>query len=159
MPPPPRPRRRPFLVGLTGSIGMGKSAVSAMLRAEGVPVWDADEAVHELYSPGGAAVAAVAGLFPGDGSGPATVVDPSTGGIDRAALGRRVLGDPAALARLEAAVHPLVASHRNRFVERAAGRGEPLVVLDVPLLFETGLQVKTSAAESSLRFTPAAALF
>jgi dephospho-CoA kinase len=114
-------------LGLTGSIGMGKSATAKMFEAEGVPVYDADAAVHEIYGPGGAAVAPVAAAFAG-------VAD--DGFIDRALLGRHVLNDPAALRRLEAIVHPLMGGHRQSFFERFAD--QPIVVLDIPLLFETG---------------------
>jgi dephospho-CoA kinase len=115
------------ILGLTGSIGMGKSTVAAMFAAEGVPVFDADAAVHRLQGPGGACVAAIGAAFPGT-TGPE--------GVDRAALGRAVLGDPAALRRLEGIVHPAVAAMRTAFL--AAHADAPLVVLDVPLLFETG---------------------
>lgn len=115
------------LVGLTGSIGMGKSTVAAMLRRLGVPVFDADAAVHRLQGPGGALVPAIEAQFPG-----------TTGaqGVDRARLGARVLGDTAALRALEAIVHPAVGEMRARFLRRH--RSRPLVVLDIPLLFETG---------------------
>jgi dephospho-CoA kinase len=115
------------IVGLTGSIGMGKSTVAAMFAGEGVPVFDADAAVHRLQGPGGACVERIAAAFPGT-TGP--------DGVDRAALGRAVLGDPVALARLEAIVHPAVAAARAAFLADHAAA--PLVVLDVPLLFETG---------------------
>ncbi|MCP8938650.1 dephospho-CoA kinase [Alsobacter sp. SYSU M60028] len=116
-----------FVLGLTGSIGMGKSATAAMFRAEGAPVHDADAAVHALYR--GAAVAPVAAAFPGV---------TANGAIDRAALSRRVLGDDAAMRRLEAIVHPLVREAERDFLRGAVAAGRPLVVLDVPLLFETG---------------------
>jgi dephospho-CoA kinase len=116
-----------IVVGLTGSIGMGKSATARMFEAEGVPVYDADAAVHELYAVGGAAVPPVAEAFPGVAA---------EGHIDRARLGERVLNDPDALRRLESIVHPLVGAHRAAFFERVAD--QPVVVLDVPLLFETG---------------------
>ena len=114
-------------LGLTGSIGMGKSAVAAMFRAAGVPVFDADAAVHRLQGPDGALVAAIAAAFPG-----------TTGaaGVDRARLGHAVLGDAAALARLEAIVHPAVAAARQNFLAAQADAG--LVVLDIPLLYEKG---------------------
>ena len=140
--------RFPFLVGLTGSIGMGKSTVSSWIREEGFPVWDADAAVHALYAPGGAAVPIVAALFAGD----AGVVDVATGGVDRAALGRKVLGDSGALARLEDAVHPLVAAHREAFLEEAAERGDRMVVLDVPLLFEAGMEVRIQRCRAPAEF-------
>lgn len=118
-----------IVVGLTGSIGMGKSATAAMFAEAGVPVYDADAEVHRLYSAGGAAVSAVEAAFPG------VVVD---GAVNRGRLGARVLGDPAALARLNAIVHPLVGEARKAFFERARAAGADVVVLDIPLLFETG---------------------
>lgn len=114
-------------VGLTGSIGMGKSTTVKMFEAEGVPVYDADAAVHALYGVGGGAVAAVEAAFPG--------VAPH-GYIDRALLSQRVIKDPELLRRLEAIVHPLMGAHRRDFFERFADA--PIVVLDIPLLFETG---------------------
>jgi dephospho-CoA kinase len=116
-----------FVLGLTGSIGMGKSTAAAMFRAEGIPVHDADAAVHALYR--GAAAPAIEAAFPG------TTHD---GVVDRALLGALVLDDPAALARLEAIMHPLVAASRDAFLTEAEKNGARLVVLDVPLLFETG---------------------
>ncbi len=118
-----------IIVGLTGSIGMGKSTTSAMFQAEGVPVYDADAAVHALYAKGGAGVAPVEAAFPG------VVVD---GAIDRAKLSAQVVGKPEALKRLEAVVHPLVGESRKVFFEAAAAVNAPLVILDIPLLFETG---------------------
>jgi len=118
-----------LILGLTGSIGMGKSTAARMLRRLGCPVHDADAAVHALYARGGAAVPRIAELFPD------TVVD---GAVDRAALSARVVGDPAAIARLEAIVHPLVRLAGDRFIRRCARRGVPVVVMDIPLLFETG---------------------
>lgn len=120
-----------LILGLTGSIGMGKSTTAAMFQAEGVPVYDSDAAVHALYAAGGAAVAPVEAAFPG------VVVD---GAIDRARLSAKVVGDPEALAKLEAIVHPLVGAHRIGFFEKAQAEGQEIVVLDVPLLFETGGQ-------------------
>ena len=120
---------RPRILGLTGSIGMGKTTTAAMFADAGVPVWDADAAVHRLYGPGGAAAQAVAGLCP-EAVGPA--------GVDRASLKHWLARTPDGLARLEGAVHPLVAADRAAFIDRAAGQGAPLVVLDIPLLFETG---------------------
>ena len=119
-----------ILLGLTGSIAMGKSRAAERFRAFGVPVFDSDAQVHALFAPGGAAVAPVAAAFPGC-QGPA-------GGIDRKLLGRAVLDAPAQLRRLEAIVHPLVGAGRDRFLRRACRSGAKLVVLDVPLLFETG---------------------
>lgn len=118
-----------IVVGLTGSIGMGKSTAAAMFRRLGIPVYDADGAVHRLLSPGGEAVAAIEGAFPG-------VVE--AGGVDRGRLGARVFGDAEALARLEAIVHPLVFRRRAAFLGRERRRRAPIVVLDIPLLFETG---------------------
>ncbi len=118
-----------ILLGLTGSIGMGKSTTAAMFADEGVPVYDADAAVHELYGLGGAAVEPVEAIFPG------VTVD---GAIHRGLLGDRVLNDPEALKRLEAIVHPLVGAHRQDFFACAISEGAAVVVMDVPLLFETG---------------------
>jgi dephospho-CoA kinase len=118
-----------IVVGLTGSIGMGKSTTAAMFREAGVPVYDADAAVHDLYAKGGAAVAPVGEAFPG-------VV--SDGAVDREALRQRVLGDPEALKRLNAIVHPLVGRDRVGFFQQAQAQGADMVVLDIPLLFETG---------------------
>ncbi len=116
-----------FVLGLTGSIGMGKSATAAMFRAEGIAVHDADATVHALYS--GEAVPAIEAAFPG------TTRD---GAVDRARLSGIVLDNPEALARLVAIIHPMVAASRDAFLAAAAKKGEGLVVLDVPLLFETG---------------------
>jgi len=116
-----------FVLGLTGSIGMGKSTAAAMFRAEGIAVHDADAVVHELYR--GEAAPAIEAAFPG------TTRD---GVVDRALLGARVLDDPEALARLEAIMHPLVAASRDAFLTEAEKTGARLAVLDVPLLFETG---------------------
>ncbi len=118
---------KPLVLGLTGSIGMGKSTVAEMFAAQGVPVFDADREVRRLQGPGGALVAAIEARFPGT-TGPA--------GVDRAKLGAAVFGDPAALARLEAVVHPAVRAARAAFLGEHAGA--PLVVLDIPLLFEKG---------------------
>ncbi len=120
---------RPYVLGLTGSIGMGKSTTAGFFRELGVPVWDADAAVHRLYAKGGAAVGAVGALCPDAVRG---------GAVDRAALKAWIARDASALARLEAVVHPLVAADRAEFVARADA---PLIVLDIPLLFETGAQV------------------
>ena len=115
------------IVGLTGSIGMGKSTTAGMFRARGVPVHDADAAVHRLYR--GAAVAPVSAAFPG-------VAD--SGVIDRARLAEAVAGDARALAELEAIVHPLVRASEEAFLDQARAEGHRLAVLDIPLLFETG---------------------
>jgi len=115
-------------LALTGSLGMGKSTASAMLRRMGVPVWDADAEVHCLLGSGGAAVAAVAREFPGTLAGDR---------IDRKRLGARVFGDASALRRLEAILHPRVRSAERRFLRNCRRRRVPLVVLDIPLLFET----------------------
>ena len=120
-----------IVAGLTGSIGMGKSATTAMFAEEGVPVHDADAAVHALYDVGGAAVGPIEAAFPG-------VM--REGRIDRALLGARVVGDPAALARLEAIVHPLVGAAREAFLDHARKLNAPLAVVDIPLLFETGAE-------------------
>ena len=119
--------KRPLVLGLTGGIGMGKSTVAAMFRDLGVPVHDADATVHRLYAPGGGAVGAVGAAFPG------AVRD---GAVDRPALSALVVGRPEAMKRLEAIVHPLVRAEEERFL--ASHRDAPLVVLDIPLLFETG---------------------
>jgi dephospho-CoA kinase len=118
-----------IILGLTGSIGMGKSNAAAMLRHLGVPVFDADAVVHRLLARGGAAVHEVEGAFSG--------VRDEAGGIDRQRLGRLVFGDPQALRRLEAILHPMVRTAERRFVARARARQEKLIVLDIPLLFET----------------------
>ena len=115
-----------YVLGLTGSIGMGKSTTAQMFRDLGHPVWDADEAVHRLYAEQGAAVAPVSAMFPTALSG---------GMIDRAALRQVLASDDQALARLEAIVHPLVARDRADFIAMHADA--PLVVLDIPLLFES----------------------
>lgn len=116
-----------IVLGLTGSIGMGKSTAARLFAEAGVPVHDSDEAVHRLYA--GAAVPLVEAAFPG------TVKD---GSVDRAALSKRVVGDAAAIRRLEAIVHPLVRADADRFVARHRAAATPLAVLDIPLLFETG---------------------
>ena len=122
-------------LGLTGSIGMGKSTTAKLFEEEGAPVYDSDAAVHALYAAGGAAVAAVEQAFPG--------VTGLEGGIDRAKLSTRVVGDPEALKRLEAVVHPLVGAHRAAFF--AEMDDADVVVIDVPLLFETGGEKRMDA--------------
>jgi dephospho-CoA kinase len=117
------------VIGLTGSIGMGKSTTAAMFRDAGVPVYDADAAVHDLYDTGGAAVGPVGEAFPG------VVRD---GRVDREALRQAVLGKPEELKRLNAIVHPLVGRDRMGFFKAAEDAGADMVVLDIPLLFETG---------------------
>ena len=117
----------PFILGLTGSIGMGKSAVAAMFKGLGVPVFDADAAVHKLQGPDGALLGDIEAAFPGT-TGPA--------GVDRQKLGACVFGNPEAMKRLEAIVHPAVARMRRQFLEN--NRAQPLVVFDIPLLFEKG---------------------
>jgi dephospho-CoA kinase len=115
------------IIGLTGSIGMGKTTAAGFFRAAGIPVHDADAAVHRLYN--GPAAAAVEAAFPG-----AT----RDGVVDRDRLAETVLGDPEALKRLEAIVHPLVREDERAFLKAAAGAGAPMAVLEIPLLFETG---------------------
>ncbi len=119
--------KRPFILGLTGSIGMGKSAVAQMLIDLGVPVFDADAAVHELQGPGGVLLEAIEAEFPG-ATGPQ--------GVDRQKLGGAVFGNKAALARLEAIVHPAVGAMRTQFLKDNADK--PLIVFDIPLLLEKG---------------------
>ena len=114
-------------LGLTGSIGMGKSTVGRMFADEGVPLFDADAVVHRLQGPAGALVSEIEAHFPGT-TGP--------GGVNRGALAERVLGEPEQLQRLEALIHPAVAHERQRFLGEHGGA--PLVVLDIPLLFEKG---------------------
>jgi dephospho-CoA kinase len=116
-------------LGLTGSIGMGKSATAAMFADAGVPVYDADAAVHALYAKGGAAVGPVGAAFP------SAIIDEA---VDRSRLRDLVLADADALARLNAIVHPLVGQSQIDFREQALVSGAPLMVLDIPLLFETG---------------------
>lgn len=116
---------KPFVIGLTGSIGMGKSETAKLFAAEGIPVFDADAVVHDLYA--GEAAPMIEAAFPGS---------TKRGAVDRAALGRQVTGDSAALARLESLMHPLVADRREQFLESSAA---PIVLLDIPLLLETGI--------------------
>ncbi|WP_286165001.1 dephospho-CoA kinase [Arthrobacter sp. TPD3018] len=118
---------RPLILGLTGSIGMGKSTVATMFADDAVPVFDADATVHRLQGPGGRVVAAIEAAFPGT---------TSDMGVDRAKLSAAVLGDDDAMRRLEGIVHPAVAEERAAFL--AANAEAPFVVFDIPLLFETG---------------------
>lgn len=132
-----------FRLGLTGSIGMGKSTTAAMFAAEGIPVWDADAAVHRLYGPGGGATAPLGALYP------AALVNH---GIDRSALKSWIAADSAALAQIEAVVHPLVAADRDAFLINASA---DIVVLDIPLLFEKGTE---AGLDATLLVTAPAAL-
>ena len=118
---------KPFVIGLTGSIGMGKSETAKLFAAEGIPVFDADAAIHELYA--GKAAAMIEAAFPG-----AT----RNGVVDRTVLGAKVSADASTLARLESLMHPLVADLRAKFLAR---HDAPIVVLDIPLLLETGTKV------------------
>ncbi|MXP63240.1 dephospho-CoA kinase [Roseomonas sp. M0104] len=124
------------ILGLTGGIGMGKSTAANTFRRLGVPVFDADATVHRLQGRGGRAVAPIGAAFPG------AVRD---GMVDREALRRAVLGNPAALNRLEGIVHPLVRAEERRFLGGARRAGRRLVVLDIPLLFETGAEARCDA--------------
>lgn len=123
-----------FVLGLTGSLGMGKSATAKMFAEEGVPVHDADAVVHRLYE--GEAVPLIEAAFPGSTAG---------GKVDREKLARQVLGDAAAIKRLESIVHPLVAEARERFLAGAERAGAAIAVLDIPLLFETGGDMRCDA--------------
>jgi len=123
-----------FVIGLTGSIGMGKSTTARFFAEAGVPVHDADAAVHRLYD--GEAAPAIEAAFPGTTSG---------GKVDRVKLAERVLGDKAALRQLESIVHPLVREAETRFLAEAQRNGAPVAVLDIPLLFETGGQERVDA--------------
>ncbi len=118
-----------IVIGLTGSIGMGKSTAAKMFAECGAAVWDADAAVHRLYAKDGAGSRALAEIAPGSIAG---------GAVDRAALRQAIMDDPALLGRVEAVIHPLVAEDRRQFLERARADGVALAVLDIPLLFETG---------------------
>lgn len=126
-----------IVIGLTGSIGMGKSTAATMLRRLRVPVHDADATVHKLLGPKGGAVREVLAAFPGTGS--------VEHGIDRPALGKAVFGDPPALRRLERILHPKVGAQEKRFLAAAARRRAPVVVRDVPLLYETGGEKRCDA--------------
>ena len=127
-------RQLMYVLGLTGSIGMGKSATAAIFRSLGIPVHDSDATVHALYE--GAAAPLIEAAFPGTVQG---------GVVDRSALAAKVLADRAAMKRLEAIVHPLVRASRMAFIETAKARGDKLVVVDIPLLFETGADAETDA--------------
>lgn len=124
---------KPFRLGLTGSIGMGKSTTAGFFAAQGVPVWDADAAVHRLYGPGGAAVAPLTAVFPD------ACID---GMISREILKDLIAHDPTALLQIEIVVHPLVAEDRAAFL---AGASADIVVLDIPLLFEKSSQAEMDA--------------
>jgi dephospho-CoA kinase len=126
----------PFRLGLTGSIGMGKSTVAGFFSERGFPVWDADAVVHRLYDTGGAAVGPVAVDYP-------EALDGSA--ISRPRLKALIEANPAILTRIEAIVHPLVAADRRDFVERSCRRGDALVLFDIPLLFETGADADCDA--------------
>ncbi len=126
---------KPFVLCLTGSLGMGKSTAAKFFAEAGVPVHDSDAVVHALYE--GEAVAAIEAAFPGTTSG---------GKVDRGKLATKVIDDKAALARLEAIVHPLVAKAREKFLADAQASGAPIVVLDIPLLFEIGGSDRCDAA-------------
>lgn len=119
----------PLVIALTGSIGMGKSTTAAMFSELGIPVWDADAAVHRMYAPGGAAVEPIAQAFPDAVQG---------GQVDRGRLRDIVLGDAKALKALEAITHPIVGKDRQSFIADAKAKGAPMVLVDIPLLFETG---------------------
>lgn len=123
-----------FILGLTGSVGMGKSVTAQFFAEEGVPVHDADAAVHRLYE--GEAVVPIEAAFPGT---------TAHGKVDRPKLADRVLGDPAALLKLEGIVHPLVRREEERFLAAAERSGAPVAVLDIPLLFETGAEKRCDA--------------
>ncbi|MDJ0950035.1 MAG: dephospho-CoA kinase [Alphaproteobacteria bacterium] len=124
------------VLGLTGSIGMGKSTAAELFRRLGVPVYDADAEIHRLLAPGGRAVPLVGKAFPG-------VVH--AGQVDRDALGKRVFADSKALAKLEAILHPMARTAQQRFLAMARRRHAPVVVLDIPLLFETGGEANCDA--------------
>ena len=123
-----------FVIGLTGSIAMGKTTTARLFAEEGVPVHDADAAVHKLYE--GEAAGLIEAAFPGS---------TRDGKVDRVALGQQVVGDPPALRRLEAIVHPLVRNAEKRFLRDAESAGAKIVVLDIPLLFETGGESRVDA--------------
>jgi dephospho-CoA kinase len=122
------------IVGLTGSIGMGKSTTAKLFAEAGVPVYDADATVHRIYQ--GEAVSAIEAAFPGT---------TSDGKVDRAKLSAKVVRDPAAIQRLEQIVHPMLRSYHQKFLDDAEQAGAPVVVMDVPLLFETGGEKRVDA--------------
>jgi len=124
------------IIGLTGSIGMGKSTTAAMFREAGIPVYDADAAVHEAYDVGGIAVGPVGEAFPG------VVKD---GKVDREALRQAVLGKPEQMAKLNGIVHPLIGAARSDVFEKARAAGADMIIMDVPLIFETGGQKNMDA--------------
>ena len=123
-----------LILGLTGSIGMGKSTTAKLFTEAGVPVYDADATVHRIYE--GEAAPAIEAAFPG------TTVN---GRVDRARLSERVMHDPAAIRRLEQIVHPMLRSHHQKFLEEAEKSGAPVAVIDVPLLYETGGETRVDA--------------
>ena len=123
-----------IVIGLTGSIGMGKSTTAAMFADQGVPVFDADAAVHQLYAPGGRAVPLIRAVFP-------DAVD-ARGGVDRAVLAGHMRADPLNLDVLTSFIHPWVGEMRAGFLEKAKADGAPVVLFDIPLLFETGGEAK-----------------
>ncbi|AVX02838.1 dephospho-CoA kinase [Maritalea myrionectae] len=123
---------KPVVLGLTGSIATGKSTVAGMFAKRNIPIYDADKAVHELYA--GEAVAAMGNLFPD------AIVD---GKIDRAALSKKVLGQPESFAKLEALIHPMVQQKMHNFLDQATENKEKLAILEIPLLFETGKSYPT----------------
>ena len=127
---------RPFLIGLTGSIGMGKSETAKMFARLGIPVNDSDANVHAVYEPGGAAVPQIEKAFPG------TVRE---GRVDRVLLSKALAADPSGFKKLEAIVHPLVAQVQQAFLAKAEADGADMVVLDIPLLFETGGHARMDA--------------
>jgi len=128
-------KKRPFVIGLTGSIGMGKTETAKLFAAEGIPVFDADAAVHDLYA--GEAAILIEAAFPGSTRG---------GQVDRGLLAKKVTGDDAALKRLESLMHPLVADRRDQFIEDAT---TPIVLLDIPLLLEVGIAVDAVVVASA----------
>jgi dephospho-CoA kinase len=127
---------RPLLVGLTGSIGMGKTETARLFARFGIPVYDADLAVHRLYAPGGMGVAAIGKVFP---------ECVSSGRVDRTCLSEKIRADRMALAKVEAIVHPLLVGEQEGFVSDAAANGADIVLLDIPLLFETGADMRMDA--------------